>query len=421
MSSELYQPMVGMSDLASPEIYLWQWLESKARAVFERYAFEEVRTPILERTAVFDRSLGDTTDVVQKEMYRFTDRGGRDVAMRPEGTAGVMRFIAGQGNEALESRVWYIGPMFRGERPAAGRRRQFHQVGAEALGPPSPAVDAEIIALQWHILQEWGVEGCRIELNTRGLPEDRQRVVEALRERLAGQRASLCEDCQRRYDSNPLRILDCKQETCRKIMAALPPVTSYMTEEARVYLSDVESYLKRLEIPYEINPMLVRGLDYYVHTVWEITRAGLGAQDALAGGGRYQVTLGSRALEGVGFALGIERVVAALISQGIDPKALALRPRAWLVSQGEEAFVDNMVLMQTLRERGVACGMDMQGRSMKAQMRKANKAGARFVVVRGEREMESGLFGLKDMDEGTQEDVDMPTLMERLCQPVQNA
>jgi len=321
----------------------------------------------------------------------------------------------------LESRVWYIGPMFRGERPAAGRRRQFHQVGAEALGPPSPAVDAEIIALQWHILQEWGVEGCRIELNTRGLPEDRQRVVEALRERLAGQRASLCEDCQRRYDSNPLRILDCKQETCRKIMAALPPVTSYMTEEARVYLSDVESYLKRLEIPYEINPMLVRGLDYYVHTVWEITRAGLGAQDALAGGGRYQVTLGSRALEGVGFALGIERVVAALISQGIDPKALALRPRAWLVSQGEEAFVDNMVLMQTLRERGVACGMDMQGRSMKAQMRKANKAGARFVVVRGEREMESGLFGLKDMDEGTQEDVDMPTLMERLCQPVQNA
>lgn len=414
MATDQYQPLQGMSDLTAPEIDVWQALETRSRELLDRYAFTEIRTPVLERTSVFARSIGDTTDIVQKEMYTFEDRGGRSVTLRPEATAGVMRHIAGQGPEALESRLYYLGPMFRAERPQAGRKRQFHQLGAEILGAPNAAADAECIALQHHLLVEWGLKEYRIQINTRGLPEDRRAVGAALRDALSSSVATLCEDCRRRYETNPLRILDCKNDACRRVVDRLPPITQFMSSEAREYFQEVMRLLKRLEIPVEENPRLVRGLDYYVHTVWEITCPALGAQDAVSGGGRYVIPVGAKEVEGVGFAMGLERVMVALREQKADRDLISKRPKIWLISSGTAAFEENLVLMQSLRMRGLCCGMDLQGRSLKAQMRTANRQSAAQVIIRGEQEMDNGTFLLKDMATGEQEELDMPGLMERL-------
>ncbi len=416
MSGEALQPIRGMSDIAAPDIQLWQHLERVARDILACYHFSEVRTPIVEYTSVFTRSLGEATDVVQKEMYTFEDRGGRSLTLRPEGTAGIMRYVANAGQDAQDARIFYIGPMFRAERPAAGRRRQFHQLGAECMGSPSPAADAEIIALQVHLLQAWGIKDFKLELNTRGLPDDHARVADGIRAALRPHRADLCDDCQRRFDENPLRIIDCKKSGCRAIVEQIPPVTEYMGTEARKYLQELMELLRQLEIPATANPYLVRGLDYYVHTVWEITHTGLGAQDALAGGGRYQMQMGRQTCEGVGFAIGLERILAVLQGQGVNGTDFARRPCVWLVSQGEAAFRENMLLMQSLRMRGIEASMDLSGRSMKAQMRAANKANSRFVVIRGEEEMERGTFQLKSMDSGTQEELELPEIMQRLIQ-----
>jgi histidyl-tRNA synthetase len=414
MASEEFLPLQGMADLSAPEIRRWQHVEAAARRVFGLYGYDEVRTPVLERATVFERSLGDTTDVVQKEMYVFETRGGQRVALRPEGTAGVMRYVASRGQEADEARLWYAGPMFRGERPQAGRRRQFHQIGAERLGPPCAAADAETIALQVHLLRAFGLRQYAVQLNTRGLPEDRRAVQDGLRAALAGHTGALCEDCLRRLETNVLRVLDCKQEGCRAVADALPPVTSFMAPASREYLAEVQGFLASLEIPAAANPRLIRGLDYYVHTVWEISHGGLGAQDALAGGGRYQIALGSRTIEGVGFALGVERVVMAL-EHDLGADGVPAGPAAaWVVSFGDRALRENLKLVQVLRSHGVRCGLDLAGRSMKAQMRAANKAGAVVAVIRGDAELDQGIFQVKDMTTGTQRAVALPELMEDL-------
>ncbi len=413
MSSGNFQPIQGMSDLCAPEILLWQEIEGKARSLLSLYGYSEVRTPIPEYTAVFTRSLGDTTDVVQKEMYTFEDRGGRQISLRPEGTAGVIRFVASLGPEAAGQRLYYIGPMFRCERPQAGRKRQFHQLGTEAIGPASPAADAECLALQVHLLSEWGLKNFQVELNTRGALTDRAAVAEGFSAALQPHRSALCEDCQRRFETNILRILDCKKEACRALVEGLPPVTSFMSEESRHYFSEVQRLLKVLHVPVRINPRLVRGLDYYQHTVWEIVHGSLGAQNALAGGGRYLIEMDGLAIEGVGFAMGLERMVAALQASNV-PVAGALPMQVWLVSLGQPAFEENLVLAQTLRKRGVRCGLDLNPASMKSQMRAANRQGAAQVVIRGDREIESGLFLLKNMADGVQEELDMIQLMEKL-------
>lgn len=398
-----------MSDLAAPEVYRWQRIEEQARRVLEWYGYEEVRTPLLEYTTIFTRSLGDTTDVVQKEMYTFEDRGGRSLSLRPEGTAGVMRYLAGRGPEAEGARLYYLGPMFRCERPQAGRKRQFHQLGAEALGPPQPAADVESLALQMQLLAAWGLEGCALEINTRGQPEDRAAVAAGLARALEPRRDGLCEDCRRRLQANVLRVLDCKQEGCRRLTESLPPVTEFMSVEARRYLDEVMRLLARLHIPARVNPRLVRGLDYYVHTVWEIVHGALGAQNAVAGGGRYRMTLGEKTLEGVGFAVGLERVAAAL--PPAEAGATGRPAPVWLVSVGDRALEENFELAQTLRQRGCACGLVLRPGSPKSQMRAAHRAGAVRVVIRGDREMERGTFLLKNMQDGTQQELDLPALM----------
>lgn len=400
--SSLTQPIQGMSDITGAELRLWQWMESVARGVMARYGFEELRTPLMEYESVFVRSIGDTTDVVQKEMYTF-ERAGRRFCLRPEGTAGVMRHAAGLGPQETDGARWfYLGPMFRCERPQAGRKRQFHQCGVECLEAPSPVVDAEILALQIDLFRAWGLKDLAIHLNTRGAAADHAPAAAALRAALAPHLGELCPDCQRRIEQNVLRVLDCKSEACKAIVSQLPPLASFMSDESRNYLDAVAAHLRAMGVPYVIDPLLVRGLDYYEHTIWEIVGSSNGSQNALAGGGRYRISLGGRELSGVGFAIGMERVAGALQEAGLAAAHEAAMPLdAWLVSLGDEAVDANLALMRELRTAGLSCRM-APGGSMKSQMRAANKSGARFAVIRGGDELAAGTANVKDMVSGEQ-------------------
>ncbi|MEN7972284.1 MAG: histidine--tRNA ligase [Verrucomicrobiota bacterium] len=410
MANNEFQPLQGMSDIQVPEIYLWRMIEERSRELFNCYGYEELRTPSLEKLSVFKRSIGDTTDVVQKEMYAFKDRGGRELALRPEGTAGTIRHLAGRGEEGLNARVFYISPMFRCERPQAGRKRQFHQVGVEATGEPNPLADAECIALQQHLLEAWGLTGSKIQISTRGMPSDRQPVADGLRNALQPHLNGLCEDCQRRIDENVLRVIDCKNEGCGAIVDQIPSAIEFMSEESRTYLDQVIAALGKMDIEVEVDPKLVRGLDYYVHTVWEITHGALGAQNAIAGGGRYEIALGKKAIPGVGFAMGMERVITSLETCGITAEQFAPKGGVWLISLGEDALAENMKLARQLREKGIRCGMELSAKSMKAQMRKANRIGAEKVFIRGEDELAKGIVVVKNMEEGSQEEVSLENL-----------
>jgi histidyl-tRNA synthetase len=412
--SSANQPVQGMSDIAAPEVRLWQRMEELARGMMERYGFDELRTPAVEFEAVFTRSIGATTDVVQKEMYAF-EKGGRRLCLRPEGTAGVMRHAAGLGAQETDGARWYyVGPMFRSERPQAGRKRQFHQWGVECLEAPSPLVDAEILALQVDLLRAWGLGDCEVRLNTRGAIGGQASVAEGLRGALAAREGELCEDCRRRIGENVLRVLDCKNESCKAIVAELPPSTDFMDEESRAYLAQVARHLDGLGVRYALDPLLVRGLDYYEHTVWEIVGTGLGAQNAVAGGGRYRMNLGGRELVGVGFAVGMERIVAMLKALGRDGALLVPPPPlVWLVGLGADAAAQNLALMQRLRGAGKVCRM-APGGSMKSQMRAANKAGAAWAVIRGDDELSRGVATVKNMATGEQRTVALEELVAAL-------
>ena len=410
MASSDFQPLQGMSDIQAPEIHLWRMMEERARVVFLNYGYEELRTPVLEKLSVFQRSLGDTTDVVKKEMYSFKP-SKHELAMRPEGTAGTIRHLAGCGEEGMNARVFYMAPMFRYERPQAGRKRQFHQVGVEATGEPNPLADAECILLQKNLLDAWGLTGSTIQISTRGEPADRKAVVEGLRGALQPHVHELCEDCQRRIDENVLRVIDCKNEGCRKVVDQIPSPIDFMGDASRAYLDKVMQTLSEMGVDVVLNPRLIRGLDYYVHTVWEISHSALGAQDALAGGGRYVIDLGRKAVPGVGFAIGFERAIMALNACGITGEQFAPAGGVWLVSLGEAALMENMKLAARLRAKGVRCGMELEAKSMKAQMRKADRAGVAKVVIRGEDEISKGTAIVKNMAEGTQEEFGLEELL----------
>lgn len=403
------EPLPGTSDLWEPEVLDWITLENQARALFQRYGYTELRTPIFERTDVFVRNLGSETDVVQKEMYTFNDRGGRSLTLRPEGTAGVMRAIANKGlDQGEERRVFYFGPMFRGERPAAGRRRQFHQIGVEAVGCDSPWMDAECIAMLVRFLDHLGITGAKVMLNTRGLPEDRARVSAALTEYFTPKAPGLCEDCQRRLDTNVWRMLDCKSPACHEAALGAPKIIDLIGPDSRAFFDKVCRGLNDLDISFELAPRLVRGLDYYIHTVFEVTHPGLGAQDALAGGGRYRITLpgDKHPLEGIGFAAGMERLLLARESLGLLSPA---RPQTdtYIVALGHEAVLPGLKLAGMLRDRAVGGRVkaDFSARSIKAQMRAANREGARHVLILGEAEIAAGTVVLKDMQSAEQRTV----------------
>ncbi len=406
MSPSKIQRLRGTHDIFGENARLFLKMEESARKIFHRFGFEELRTPILEEKELFTRALGTETDVVQKEMYEFQDRSKTHVAMRPEGTAGVVRAYLENNfdkNEGL-CKFYYIGPMFRSERPQAGRLRQFHQIGVEQLGTDSPYADVETIHALTVFLDELGVTGYQVKLNNLGTFEERRSFKEKLKEYFEPKKDTLCEDCKNRLQKNVFRILDCKVESCRKIITQSPPITDFLTDESIRHYETVLKALKDAGISYVGEPYMVRGLDYYTKTVFEISHPKLGAQDALAAGGRYDTlveSFGGSPAGAMGFAIGMERLAMCLSAD--EPTPSKKSDSFFIVTLGEEAFREGFKMMSMLRSHGVSVSMDLSPKSMKSQMRLADKLKSRFTVILGDNELKSGNFVLKNMEQGTQE------------------
>ena len=411
-------PPPGTSDIFADEVTAWLELENTARRIFSLYGYGEIRTPVFEFTEVFQRGLGSETEVVQKEMYTFEDRGGRSLTLRPEGTAGVMRALAGtDAMNGVEQRVFYMGPMFRGERPSAGRRRQFHQIGVENAGRVAPELDAESIAMLAQFLNESGAGGFELLINTRGVKEDRGPAEAALREHFAAHIDDMCEDCRTRLERNVWRILDCKQECCRKYVDTAPDAASLFGQNSRDYFKRVCDMLTTWEVPFKVEHRLVRGLDYYVHTVFELTHTALGGQNAIAGGGRYELTVPgfNRPVQGVGFAAGMERLLMVREAAGRMAPAAAT-PDVFLVSLGERALAYNGKLAGDLRLGGISTALEYEAKSMKSQMRSADRLKAKKVLIIGDSELDAGEAVLKNMADGSQKNVKFTEIRTELLQ-----
>lgn len=413
-----YSPPPGTADIFEAEAREWRGIERIGADVFGRYGYGELRTPIFEYTEVFQRGLGGETEVVQKEMYTFEDRGGRSLTLRPEGTAGVMRALSGTDvMNGVEQRVRYFGPMFRGERPAAGRRRQFHQIGVENVGRCAPLIDAECIAMLAAFLREIGLGDFVLDINTRGALDDRGPAEELLRNYFSQHIGQMCDDCKTRLERNIWRILDCKQESCCKIIADAPDYIASFSEASRTYFDEVRRALDALKVPYRVNPRLVRGLDYYVHTVFEVTHPALGPQTAVAGGGRYELFLPGekRPVPGVGFAAGVERLLLVRDALNIKFEEPA-GPAAYLVGLGLGARLANLALADQLRAAGIPVELELEERSFKAQLRSANKSGAALAIVRGDSELEKNIAIVKNMSDGEQTEISADAIIDYLQQ-----
>lgn len=406
----------GFKDLLPGETPLLRRVEATAQEVFRRYGFEELRLPLLEETALFRRSIGEATDIVEKEMYTFTDTGGTSVTLRPEGTASAVRAYLENGlcNSAPKARLYYAGPMFRRERPQKGRLRQFHQIGAECFGWGQPGADADLLALVWDLFTAFGLGGrVSLEVNSLGCGHDRAGYVERLRAHLGGRREALCENCQRRLDVNPLRVIDCKSPLCREATADVPPLAGDLCGDCAAHFDQVRRLLDLQRVPFAVNSRLVRGLDYYNRTTFELLAGDLGAQNAVAAGGRYDglvESLGGPPVPALGFALGVERL-ALLLGAEAQP-----RPRPWVatVHQGHGALEAALSFRRELLAGGVAADVDYEERSFKAQIRSADRLGARFAAIFGENEVAAGTVTLKDLTAGTQHTLARAEAVERL-------
>ena len=390
----------GMHDILPAELPAWQFLEGTARRVFERYGYAEIRVPMVEKTELFARAIGAATDVVEKEMYTFEDRNGELLSLRPEGTAGVVRAVLQNGLlYAAPLRLWYCGPMFRRERPQKGRTRQFHQAGAEVFGAPGPDIDAELLAMCQHLWTELGIRGLRLEINSLGAAPERQLYREALHAYFAAHRQQLDEDSLRRLERNPLRILDSKTPSMQKLIAAAPSLQAYLGEESRAHFGTLCSYLDALAVPYRVNPHLVRGLDYYSHTVFEWITDRLGAQGTVCAGGRYNGLVelqGGKPWPGIGFAMGEERLVELIRAAVAIP---VTAPHIYLVMVGEAATVDGLRLAESLRADlpQLRIQINLGGGSFKAQFKRADKSGADLALILGEEELRQGVFSVKPL------------------------
>jgi len=393
----------GTRDILPGEVEKWQALEALARTTFELYGFRELRAPVFEATELFEKGSGATSDVVTKEMYTFIDKGGRSLTLRPEYTPSVVRAIVEHrlDLEGSPMRYYYMGPMFRYDKPQKGRYRQFHQVDIEVFGEKDAAVDAEIIEMAHALLRKLGVAGTETLVNSVGCRACRPAYSAALRQAAGARKAEFCPDCQRKAETNPLRIFDCKVETCRAIAATFPSIQDYLCEDCRNHFRRLLACLDALGIPYRIDPRLVRGLDYYTKTTFEIVSSDLGAQNALLGGGRYDDMMkdfGGPDICGTGFAMGIERVLS--MAEIAVPK----RKLVYLAYLGGEARMAGLELARWLRANGVECLVEYKDRGMKAHFGRANKLQADWVLIVGENEMKSGRFALKDMATGRQVD-----------------
>jgi len=395
---EKLQSLRGMVDLLPEQTPLWQRLEATAREHFRRSGVQEIRTPLLEATELFARGIGEATDVVGKEMYTFTDRGDRSCTLRPEGTASVVRAAIQHGLLSQgPQRLWYGGPMFRYERPQAGRQRQFHQIGLELLGFADARSDVEAIAIAWDLLADLGVQGLALELNTLGSGADRARYREQLVAFLQQHREQLDPDSQDRLERNPLRILDSKNASTQELLAAAPTLADALAPESRERFEQVKAGLAALEIPFTLNPRLVRGLDYYSHTAFEITSSQLGAQATVCGGGRYDglvEQLGGQSTPAIGWALGMERLVLLLAQGEAKPAPM---PDLYLVNRGEAASAAALVLARQLRRSGLSVELDASGSAFGKQFKRANRSGAPWAAVLGDGELERGVVLLQPL------------------------
>jgi len=407
------QAIKGVKDILPADIPAWQYLEGTARRLFEDYGFSEIRVPVFEYTELFARSIGASTDIVEKEMYTFEDRDGRKITLRPEGTAGVVRAFVEHKlyTDSQLVKLYYLGPMFRHERPQKGRYRQFYQVGVEALGTDHPHVDIEVLAMLHALFARLGITGLTLQVNSLGDGACRGAYREALKNYLAGKLATLCADCQRRYETNPLRVLDCKVDADKFIDS--PVMLDHLCGPCRSHFETVESGLNKLGIPFEVNPRLVRGLDYYTRTTFERVMGHLGAQNTVAAGGRYDGLvreIGGPATPGIGFALGVERAISLMDAANLH----ALKPALFVAALGPQAVELALPLIHGLKSSGIRVDTDYAGSSLKSQMKKADKSGAAYTLILGEQELQSQTAVLRNMQ--TKEQVSLPfsTIVEEL-------
>ena len=408
----------GTKDILPDTVGDWNYVEGEIRELCRRFGYSEIRTPIFEHTELFQRGIGEGTDVVDKEMYTFTDRGERSITLRPENTASAVRAYLQNKLYAQSNlvKLFYIGSMFRYDRPQAGRMREFHQFGVEALGEANPAVDAEVILLAMNLLEGLGLKDLELSINSVGCPKCRSKYRTMLQDFFRDKLEDLCEDCRSRFERSPLRILDCKKDSDKPYMADAPKITDCLCEECADHFAKLKELLTSAGISFTHDPRLVRGLDYYTKTAFEIKYPPLGAQSAVAGGGRYDgliEEMGGNPTPAVGFATGLERLLLALESQNLLPE----RNRsvdAYVVALGETAQAEGFKLLNSLRQQGLSAAMDFAGRSMKAQMKQANKLGAKYSVILGEDEIAEGVVMLRSMEDSSQAKVPMNQVAEKI-------
>lgn len=417
-AAERHQAVKGMNDILPPESAKWSFVERRARALFENYGYRDLRTPVVEYTPLFVRSIGEVTDVVEKEMYTFPDRDHRSLTLRPEGTASAVRAYLEHAVYAKDpvTRWHYSGPMFRHERAQRGRYRQFYQMGVEALGVAEPTLDAEQIAMLLTFFVDLGMAGLEVLINTVGDKDDRPAYRAALQSFFAPKKSALCPDCQRRLELNPLRILDCKVKSCAAQVAGAPRLSDCLGEASKAHFAGVQTALDALKVPYRVDPQLVRGLDYYTGTVFEVraTNADLGAQNTLGGGGRYDTlveSLGGPATPAVGFAFGMERVVMTLPG---EPETFEQPTEVFLASHGQAARLFCLTTAQALRARGFRAELEHRTASLKAQFKRADRLRARAVVVVGDDELKEQTLTLRDMKAGAQKQIHAADLVPEL-------
>jgi len=408
----------GTSDILPEEAARWRYLEDQIRLICRLYGYGEIRTPIFEHTELIERSVGETSDIVRKQTYTFLDRGQRSLTLRPEGTAPTVRAYLENKLYArtLPVKLYYLAPIFRHERPQAGRYRQHHQFGVEMLGAGDPAADAEVITLAMDLCRRLGLQGLTVHLNSIGCPGCRPGYREVLLGYFGGLVEAMCPDCRDRYARNPLRLLDCKEQECRRLGAQAPSMLDHLCDDCRGHFQRLQEYLDNLGIRWALDTRLVRGLDYYTRTVFEIVSAGLGISAAIGGGGRYDglvEELGGVPTPGIGFGMGLERLLLTMESQGIR-LADESRPDAFVAGLGDRGFRRAVELVHQLRQAAVAADMDYLGRSLKAQMKYAHRLGARYVVFLGEEEMDKGAATLRNMETGDQQEVPLGDLVEVL-------
>ncbi|MFQ5542959.1 MAG: histidine--tRNA ligase [Nitrospiria bacterium] len=405
----------GFKDILPGESEQWEWIDAVARETFTSFGFLPIRTPILEKSELFRRSIGETTDIVEKEMYTFQDWDGKDITLRPEGTASVVRAYLNHRspNTPTPAKFYYCGPMFRHERPQAGRLRQFHQIGAEIIGDINPKQDAELLSLLHHFFEKLGISQVKLEINSLGCPNCRPAYRVALQSYFEKSLTTLCEDCQRRYTRNPLRILDCKKDICKEITRDAPSTCKYLCLECTRHFEEVQAKLRLLQIPHEICPHLVRGLDYYTKTAFEMTALNLGAQNAVAAGGRYDgliKTLGGGITPAIGFAIGMERLIQLLDTTRREKTPL----RIFLIPLGQEADGLFFPLLFEIRKNRVRSEMGNSEISLKRQLKQADRLGSQYVLIVGDREIEAGKAVLRNMKTKEQVEIALPIKGDKL-------